>query len=139
VTVSGSGYSLFGSCSTTHSAAGETKVERQRAYAYLRKHLLMFESEVDRTKERLAYLANEADLELAAVFVEEVETWPAAFERFVQAIVQDKVEIVLLPSLLHFAVLGAPNDVKDYFEAATGARVVTPVDVVPYKPGEAAS
>lgn len=105
----------------------------------MRKHLLMFESEANRTRERLEYFANEAGYELAAVFIEEIQTWPAAFERLVHAVARDKVTIVILPSMLHFAVLGSPNNVKEYFEAATGAQVITTLDVVSYDPGEAVS
>jgi hypothetical protein len=123
----------------TRSADGETTVERRRAYAYMRKHLLMFDSEVNRTKARLAYFADQADLELAAVFVEELETWPSAFERLVEAVILDKVEVVLLPNLWHFAVLGTPGEVKSHFEATSGARVVTVLDLMSYEPGEAMS
>ena len=80
--------------------AGETKGERQRAYAYARKHLLMFDSEVNRTKERLAYFADTAGYELAATFIEEIDTWPAAFERLLHAVIRDKVETVILPQPL---------------------------------------
>lgn len=99
----------------------------------------MFESEVNRTKERLAYFAEASGYELAAVFLEEIETWPLAIERLIRAVIKDKVEVVILPSMLHFAVLGAPNEVKGYFESATGARVVTTLDAVSYSPGEAVS
>ncbi|MEU4295385.1 hypothetical protein AB0E63_44800 [Kribbella sp. NPDC026596] len=139
MTVSGSGYSLFGSDSTTRSGDGKTKTERQRAYAYMRKHLLMFDAEVSRTKQRLEYFAEQSDLELAAVFIEEIQTYPAAFERFLQAVIQDDVKVVLLPSLLHFAVLGSPNHIKEFFEAATGAKVLSALDVVTYRAGEAVS
>ncbi|MEV8376429.1 hypothetical protein AB0P21_27045 [Kribbella sp. NPDC056861] len=121
------------------SPDGEPKAERQRAYAYLRKHLLMVDSELSRAEERLAYFAEATGLELAAVFVEDIETAPAAFERFIRAVVLDKVEVVLLPSLLHLAVLGAPTHIKDNFEAATGAKVLTTLDAVSYEPGEAVS
>jgi hypothetical protein len=129
-----SGYSLFGNRPTTRSDNGESKVEAQQAYAYLRRHLLMFESEVNRTKQRLTYFAVESGFELSATFVEEVETGPLAFERLLQAVIRDKVEVVILPSMLHFAVLGAPTHVKDYFEAATEARVVTILGAVPREP-----
>jgi hypothetical protein len=82
-------------------------------------------SEVNRTKERLTRFAAASDLELAAIFVEEDPQRPAAFERLLQAVIQDQVEVVLLPSMLHLIVLGDPGHIKDYFEAATGARVVT--------------
>lgn len=105
----------------------------------MRKHLLMFESEVSRAKERLTYFADTSGYELAAIFIEEIETSPAAFERLVQAVAQDKVEIVLLPSILHFAVLGDPNNIRQHFEAATGAHIITTLDLVSYEPGEATS
>ncbi|MGW7687129.1 hypothetical protein ACWGID_40690 [Kribbella sp. NPDC054772] len=136
---SGDGYSSCGASSTTHSADGETKTELPRAYAYARKHLLMCESEVNRTKERLTYFAKQAGYNLSAVFVEEVQTAPDAFERLVQAVVNDKVETVILPSMLHFAVLGDPKRIREHFEGATGAKVVIAVDVVSYNTGEAVS
>lgn len=116
-----------------------TQVERQRAYAYARKHLLMVEAEVSHTKERLTSFARESGLELAAIFIEQIETRPSAFERMLRAVIRDKVEVVILPSMLHFAVLGAPTNVKQYFEAASGARVVTMLDAVSHSLGEAVS
>lgn len=134
-----SGYSLSAATPTLPSAGGETKADRQRAYAYMRKHLLMFDSEVAATKRRLAYFAEQSSVDLTAVFVEEIQTWPTAFERFLQAVVKDEVELVILPSMLHFAVLGSPSRIKYYFERATGARVITLHGAVSHCPGEAAS
>jgi len=100
--------------------------ERPRAYAYLRKSLLTVESEVNRTKERIDQFAKTSGYELAAVFVEEDGTWPypVAFERLIQAIFQDRVAVVIVPSLLHFAGLGPFSSFRAHFEAATRARVV---------------
>ncbi|TCC36493.1 recombinase family protein [Kribbella speibonae] len=100
--------------------------ERQRAYGYLRKDLLPVESEVNRTKERIDRFAKTSGYEIAAVFVEECGKWPhpVAFERLVQAIFRDRVEVVIVPSLVHFAGLGSFNSFKEHFEAATQARVV---------------
>jgi hypothetical protein len=102
-----------------------TNAERQRASAYLRRHLLMFESEVSSTRERLTYFAAASELDLAKIYIEEIATCPAAFERLVVDVIRDKVDVVILPSMLHFAVLGAPLRIKEYFEAATGAQVLT--------------
>ncbi len=99
-------------------------VRRRRAYAYLCKPLLTFDSEVARIKEQLSSFARESELELAAVFVEEVHTAAVSFEQLVQAVIQDKGEVVLVPSLHHLVVLGSPNHIKDYFESATGAQVI---------------
>ncbi|TDO29490.1 hypothetical protein EV643_14811 [Kribbella sp. VKM Ac-2527] len=85
----------------------------------------MCTSEVNRTKERLTRFAAASNLELAAIFVEEDTRSPAAFGRLLDAVIRDQVEVVLLPSMLHLIVLGDPGHIKDYFEAATGARVVT--------------
>lgn len=49
----------------------------------------------------------------------------SAFERLFQATIRDQVEVVLLPSILHFTVLDSPRWIKPSFEATTGARIVT--------------
>ncbi|TDW21619.1 hypothetical protein [Kribbella kalugense] len=94
------------------------------AYAYLCAYLLPCASEVNRTKERLNAFAAASGLELAATFVEDDARRPLAFERFFRAVVRDQVEVVLLPSLLHVMVLGSPGRIREYFEAATEARIV---------------
>jgi hypothetical protein len=122
VHASGTCYSLCCACGPDDR---RQSVVRPRAYAYLREHLLVCASEVNRTKERLANFATGSDLDLAAVFVEEDARRPAAFGRLLDAVIRDEVGVVLLPSMLHLMVLGSPGHIKDYFEAATGARVIT--------------
>ena len=100
---------------------------RPRAYAYARKYLLMYESVFALEKMRLESFAESAGYNLAAVFVEEIDTPLAAFGRLLEAVIQDQVEYVVIPSMLHFMTLGSPNNIKEYFEAATGARVITAV------------
>jgi hypothetical protein len=100
------------------------EVELPRAYAYLCEELLVCRSEVNRTKDRLARFAAGSNLELAAVFVGEDIRSSAAFGRLFEAVIRDKVRVVLVPSLLHLMVLGSPGRIKEYFEAATGARVI---------------
>jgi hypothetical protein len=126
-------YSL--SCNCSPENRGQQS-ERPRAYAYLCAHLLVCTSQVNRTKERLTQFAMTSDLELAAIFVEEDTRSPAAFGRLLDAVMRDQVEMVLLPSMLHFAVLASSNHIKDYFEAATGARVVSVGDAVSFGSGE---
>lgn len=120
--VSGDGYSLFGGCSIRRP---ESVPYRPRAYAYIRKHLLMCESVLALERLRLESFAKSAGYDLAAVFVEDSGPSPVTFGRLMQAVIQDEVEYVILPSMLHFMVLGSPNNIKGYFEAATGARVMT--------------
>lgn len=49
---------------------------------------------------------------------------PAAFEALFESVRRYELTAVVLPSLLHFAVLGASHDIRDSFERATGARVL---------------
>lgn len=78
-------------------------------------------------KMRLESFTKLAGYDLAAVFVEEIDSPLVAFGRLLQAVIQDQVEYVVIPSMLHFMTLGSPNNIKGYFEAATGARVITAV------------
>jgi hypothetical protein len=107
----------------------------------MRRHLLMYDQELEQARERISYFAAAIGYQLAAVFVEEVDTWPVpvAFERLLQAVALDKVEVVILPSMLHFMVLGGPTRIREYFESATGAKVVCINDVMSHSPGEAVS
>jgi hypothetical protein len=61
---------------------------------------------------------------MGSTYVEKPGTWPAAFEALIESVKRYDVSAVVLPSLLHFAVLGAPDGIKDIFERATGAQVI---------------
>lgn len=119
---------VTGNCDSLTSRCGpddrHQSVELPRAYAYVRPHLLVCKSEVNRTKERLSAFATTSGLDLAAIFVEDGTRSPAAFGRLVDAVIRDQVEVVLLPSMLHLMTLGSPRCIRNYFEAATGARVL---------------
>jgi hypothetical protein len=91
---------------------------------YLRKQLLTTENELEDTKERLAHFAALEGFAIGTVYVEEAETSPAAFEALIEAVNRYDVTAVVLPSMLHFAVLGAPATIKNHFEHLTGARVM---------------
>jgi len=101
-----------------------TNYTRPLLLGYVRKHLLMTEGELDDTRERLQHFAQVEGFAMGTVFVEEIETSPAAFEALVEAVSRYEVTAVVVPSMLHFAVLSAPAAIKDYFERATGVRVM---------------
>jgi hypothetical protein len=132
-----------GSDSTTASGVGETKDHEDDdglvVLGYIRKHLLMTETEVRYAKERLAYFARLEGFTLGTTYVEDIETWPAAFEALIEAAVEDTVSGVLLLSMLHFAVLGPPAEIKQHFEHITRTRLLTAPETVSYRPGEAVS
>ena len=122
VHTAGNCYSLTCDC---EPADRKQAVRGPRAYAYVCGPLLICQPQISRTRERLTAYAADAGLELAAVFVEEDWLCLSAFERLFQATVRDQVEVILLPSMLHFTVLGSPRRIKPSFEAVTGARIVT--------------
>jgi hypothetical protein len=118
----GNCYSLTCNCRRDdHKQAAKGR----RAYAYVCGPLLICQPQVTRSRESLTTYAADAGLELAAVFIEEDWLCLSAFERLFQATIRDKVEVILLPSMLHFTVLGSPRSIKSSFEAVTGARVIT--------------
>lgn len=102
-----------------------TEADRSKplVLGYIRQHLLMTDDELDHVTSGLAHYAAAEGLTMGTVFVEQCESTPAAFEALVRAIDHQQAIAVVLPSMLHFAVLGAPLAVKLTFERATGARV----------------
>jgi hypothetical protein len=91
---------------------------------YIRRHLLMTDTELDDARERLGLFAEIEGFTLGTVYVEHLETTPAAFEALVEAVNRYEVTAVVVPSMLHFALLSAPAAIKDRFEHITGARVL---------------
>lgn len=100
------------------------------ALGYIRQHLLMTQDELNDVKVQFVHHAASEGFTMTTVFVEQRESMPAAFEALVQAIREHQAAAVVLPSMLHFAVLGPPLAVKLTFERATGAHVLvaSPVD-----------
>jgi hypothetical protein len=86
-----------------------TDYTRPLLLGYLRKHLLMTDGEVEQEKRRLADFAELEGFTLGTIYLEQLETSPAAFEAWVEADDRYEVAAVVLPSMLHFAVLGATN------------------------------
>jgi hypothetical protein len=72
----------------------------------------------------MAVFARDENFSMGFVFVDEPAIWPAVFEVLTDAAGRRNATAVVLPSLLHFAVLGAGNDIRGTFERATGARVL---------------
>src|SRR5690242_10027903 len=96
-----------------------------RVYGYLCSQILVCATEVSRTRDALTGFAERSGLCLAATFVEEDLRRPVAFERLFHAALSYDVSLILIPSLLHLAVLGPPDSIKGHFEEGAGVRVVT--------------
>jgi hypothetical protein len=90
---------------------------------YVRRELLVTDGQVNQLEQQMTKFAMIKGFSMGFTYVEKPGTWPAAFEALVEPVNRYDVTAVVLPSLLHFAVLGASHDIKGMFERATGARV----------------
>src|SRR4051794_32649110 len=72
----------------TLAGRGMTRVDYTRPLllGYLRKHLLMTDDELYDTEERLEHFARIEGFAMGTIYIEEVETSPAAFEALVEAV-----------------------------------------------------
>jgi hypothetical protein len=91
---------------------------------YVRRDLLVTDGQVSQLEREMAKFAMTEGFSMGFTYIEKPGTWPAAFEALVESVDRYEVTAVVLPSMLHFAVLGASHDIKDMFERATGARVL---------------
>ena len=91
---------------------------------YVRRDLLVTDGQVSQVEREMAQFAQKEGFSMGFTYVEKPGTWPAAFEALIESVNRYEVTAVVLPSLLHFAVLGANHDIRDIFERATGARVL---------------
>lgn len=91
---------------------------------YVRRGLLRDDCEIEAVKRRLAEFAFDEGFTMGETYVEQLGRWPAAFAALMDAASRDEVAAVVLPSLLHFAVLGVRGDTRRLFEQTTGARVL---------------
>ncbi len=95
---------------------------RHLQFGYLRLHLLMTETELTDTKERLHYFAQCEGYSLGTVFVEQDHTVPAGFEALIAAVKHYDARAVVVPSLQHLAVLGTPPALRLRREATPPIR-----------------
>ncbi|MEV0291136.1 hypothetical protein AB0H36_43995 [Kribbella sp. NPDC050820] len=91
---------------------------------YLRRDLLVVESQVGELKRDMAVYSEAEGFTMGHIYVERTDSWLAAFGALTDSIDRYDVTAVVLPSLLHFTGLGMSTDVRDSFECATGARVL---------------
>ena len=91
---------------------------------YIRRDLMVTDGQANELVRQMAMFAKAEGFSMGFTYIEKPGTWPAAFEAMIESVNRDEVTAVVLPSLLHFAVLGAPLNITDMFERATGARVL---------------
>lgn len=91
---------------------------------YLRRDLLVTDSQVEELKWDMAAHAEAENFTMGHIYVEQPDSWLAAFEALAESINRYEVTAVVLPSLLHLTGIGMPTDIRDSFERSTGARLL---------------
>jgi hypothetical protein len=95
---------------------------------YVRRDLLVTDGQVNQIERQMAEFAKAEGFSMGFTYVEKPGTWPAAFEALIESVTRNEVTAVVLPSMLHFAVLGAPLNIKEMFERATPNRLAHVLD-----------
>ena len=91
---------------------------------YICRGLLASDQEVDDAESAMAYFAAAYGFSLRHTYVEKPASAPLAFGALVESLSASGGDGVVLPGLLHLAVLGPRHDMKMLFERATGVRVL---------------
>jgi hypothetical protein len=91
---------------------------------YVRRDLLATDGRVKELERQMDRFAQTKGFSMGLKYVEKPGMGPVAFEALIESVTEHEVTAVILPSMLHFAVLGAPLNIREMFERATGARVL---------------
>jgi hypothetical protein len=86
--------------------------------------LLGGDQQVDEVELAMVDFADATGFLLGNTYVEEASGAPVAFGALVESLGTSGGDAVVLPGLLHLAVLGPRHDMKMLFERATGVRVL---------------
>jgi hypothetical protein len=82
------------------------------AFGYFKKHFLMSDAEVAARREAIVACATVHGCELAALFIDEIETAPDEFHKALTAVMELDDRVLIVPSLLHFAGIGNPIEFR---------------------------
>lgn len=93
-------------------------------FGYVREHFLMSAAELARARARIVAFARAEGYALQGIFVERVETAPAAFEALIEAVNRYEATAVVVPGLSHLKTFEAPANLRERLERTTGARVL---------------
>lgn len=102
----------------------DEELDKPMLLGYIRRDLVATAAEVQKLERQMSLFAQSAGFSMGFVFIDEPDIWPAVFETLIEALRRHRITAVVLPSLLHLAVLGATHDIKGTLERATGTRVL---------------
>jgi hypothetical protein len=81
-------------------------------FGYIHRHFMMSGVELASARRSIVECAISQGSTVRAIFVDEVNTAPAALVQLIEAITERGNGVVIVPSLLHLSALGNPLDVR---------------------------
>lgn len=106
---------------------GGDRPQPRLAVRYVRQALVAPAPRMKETVDRLHRFADLEGFELGSIFVEPPDDTLVAFRALVDAVEHHRARAVVLPNLLHFAMLWPPSTIRSQFEYLTGVRVLPAV------------
>jgi MoxR-like ATPase len=82
------------------------------AFGYFKKHFLMTGAETAARRQRIVDCATVHGCELAALFIDEINTAPDELHNALTALMQLDDRVLIVPNLLHFAGSGNPIEFR---------------------------
>lgn len=87
------------------------------AFGYFKKHFLMTDVEVAARRQAIVYCATANGCELAALFIDEIDTAPDELHKALTAVMDHDDRVLIVPNLLHFAGSGNPIEVRQSLQS----------------------
>jgi hypothetical protein len=104
---------------------------RPLVLGYVRHELAGSAGELETVEHHLSRYAARNGYHLGRVFIEPAANSLSAFEGLVAAVERYGATAVVVPTMLHLAMLRPPAAIKTHFEYLTGARVLPAVEYSP--------
>jgi hypothetical protein len=87
------------------------------AFGYFKKHFLMADGEIAARRQAIVDCATAHGCELAALFIDEIDTAPDELHRALTALMELDDRVLIVPNLLHFAGNGNPIEFRQSLQS----------------------
>ncbi|WP_133806107.1 hypothetical protein [Kribbella caucasensis] len=91
-----------------------TATNRRTSFGYINEHFMMGDSELAAMRRRIVECCQADGGELAAIYIERVETSPFAWRALLEKLADSSgLNVVIVPGLHHLASIGHPIEVRN--------------------------
>jgi hypothetical protein len=94
------------------------------AVGYLRRYRSMTSYQLAQAEEQLAAMAERQGFVLRKVFVEQLQTDPAAFDALIRMVKRRKIPTVIVPTQVHLSAVGSGETKTERLHRETGAHAL---------------